>query len=45
MSQDIKLSVKVYISTNRPPVPQSLVGWSLGSFKKGFWRNHRNALL
>ena len=29
MSQDIKLSVKLYISTNRTPVPQSLVGWSL----------------
>ena len=32
------------ISTYRPLVPYSRVGWSFRSFQKAFWRNHRNPL-
>ena len=33
------------ISTNRPPLPHSYVGWPLGGFQKEFLRNHGNTLL
>ena len=30
--------------TNQPPVPQSRVGWSLGSFEKEFWRKYSSVI-
>ena len=36
---------EIRISTNRPLMPHSRVGWSLESFQKEFWRNSENVLL